>query len=276
MNIGIVGLGLIGGSLAKAIRKNTEHQVWGLDQDPTVLAKAKMVGAIDKELSPEDFISCDFLIIATYPKDVTRFLEEKGHLLNPKGLVMDCSGVKEEICLDAFLLAKKYGFTFVGGHPMAGIEFSGFDASNIKLFKNASMILTPLPDIQIAQLEFLKNLFLAIGFSHIEISTPGKHDKIIALSSQLAHIVSSAYVQSPSALEHSGFSAGSFHDMTRVAELNEILWSQLFFANRENLINEVDGLIDRLKGYSKALKDKDEEGLYRLLHQGKVRRIELK
>ncbi len=276
MNIGIVGLGLIGGSLAKSIRKNTEHCVWGLDQDPTVLAKAKMVGAIDKELMTEDFSKCDLLMIAIYPNDVLRFLRENASSFNPKGLVMDCCGVKEQICRDAFPLAKENGFTFVGGHPMAGIEFSGFDASTISLFQNASMIFTPLPDIQIAQLEWLKDLFLSIGFSHIEIATPEKHDKIIALSSQLAHVVSSAYIQSPSALNHSGFSAGSFHDMTRVAELNEVLWSELFFANRENLIGEVDGLIDRLKGYSEALKNEDEDGLYRLLHQGRIRRLELK
>lgn len=276
MNIGIVGLGLIGGSLAKAIRKNTEHSAWGLDQDPTVLAKAKMVGAIDKELLPQDFVKCDLLLIAIYPKDVIRFLRENGALLNSKGLVMDCCGVKEEICMGAYPIANEFGFTFVGGHPMAGLEFSGFDASTISLFQNASMILTPLPDIQISQLEWLKDLFLSIGFSHIELSTPGKHDKIIALSSQLAHVVSSAYIQSPSALEHSGFSAGSFHDMTRVAELNEVLWSQLFFSNRENLIYEVDGLIHRLKGYSEALKNQDEGELYRLLHQGRIRRLELK
>lgn len=276
MNIGIIGLGLIGGSLAKSIRKNTEHSVWGLDQNTTVLAKAKMVGAIDKELTPNDYIDCDLLIIAIYPKDIVPFLKENGHMINPKGLVIDCCGVKAEICSDAFQLAKEFGFTFVGGHPMAGLEFSGFDASKISLFENASMILTPLADIRITQLEWLKDLFLSIGFSHIEISTPEKHDKIIALSSQLAHVVSSAYVQSPSALEHAGFSAGSFHDMTRVAQLNETLWSQLFFSNRENLINEVDGLIDRLKGYSLALKNEDEEELYKLLHQGKIRRLELK
>lgn len=276
MNIGIVGLGLIGGSLAKAIRKNTEHSVWGLDQDPTVLAKAKMVGAIDKELRPQDFEKCDLLMIAIYPKGVLRFLRENASSFNPNGLVMDCCGVKEKICRDAFPLAKEFGFTFVGGHPMAGIEFSGFDASTISLFQKASMIFTPLPDIQIAQLEWLKDLFLSIGFSHIEISTPEKHDKIIALSSQLAHVVSSAYIQSPSAMNHAGFSAGSFHDMTRVAELNEVLWSELFFANRENLISEVDGLIDRLKGYSQALKNEDEDDLYRLLHQGRTRRLELK
>lgn len=276
MNIGIIGLGLIGGSLAKSIRKNTEHSVWGLDQNTTVLAKAKMVGAIDKELTPNDYIDCDLLIIAIYPKDIVPFLKENGHMINSKGLVIDCCGVKAEICNDAFQLAKEFGFTFVGGHPMAGLEFSGFDASKISLFENASMIFTPLADIRITQLEWLKDLFLSIGFSHIEISTPEKHDKIIALSSQLAHVVSSAYVQSPSALEHAGFSAGSFHDMTRVAQLNETLWSQLFFSNRENLINEVDGLIDRLKGYSLALKNEDEEELYKLLHQGKIRRLELK
>ncbi len=276
MKIGIVGLGLIGGSLAKSIRKNTEHSVWGLDKDPTILAKAKMLGAIDKELEPQDLAKCDLLILAIYPEDLLSFLRENGELLNCKGLVMDCCGVKEEICKGALPLAKEFGFTFVGGHPMAGLEFSGFDASTTSLFQNASMIFTPLSDIKITQLELLKNLFLSIGFSHIELSTPEKHDKIIALSSQLAHIVSSAYVQSPSALDHSGFSAGSFHDMTRVAELNETLWTQLFFANRENLIDEVDGLVDRLKAYSQALKNENKDELAGLLHQGKIRRIQLK
>lgn len=276
MKIGIVGLGLIGGSLAKSIRKNTEHSVWGLDKDPTILAKAKMLGAIDKELEPQDLAKCDLLILAIYPEDLLSFLRENGELLNCKGLVMDCCGVKQEICKGALPLAKEFGFTFVGGHPMAGLEFSGFDASTTSLFQNASMIFTPLSDIKITQLELLKNLFLSIGFSHIELSTPEKHDKIIALSSQLAHIVSSAYVQSPSALDHSGFSAGSFHDMTRVAELNETLWTQLFFANRENLIDEVDGLVDRLKAYSQALKNENKDELAGLLHQGKIRRIQLK
>lgn len=276
MKIGIVGLGLIGGSLAKSIRKNTEHSVWGLDKDPTILAKAKMLGAIDKELEPQDLAKCDLLILAIYPEDLLSFLRENGELLNCKGLVMDCCGVKQEICKGALPLAKEFGFTFVGGHPMAGLEFSGFDASTTSLFQNASMIFTPLSDIKITQLELLKNLFLSIGFSHIELSTPEKHDKIIALSSQLAHIVSSAYVQSPSALDHSGFSAGSFHDMTRVAELNETLWTQLFFANRENLIDEVDGLVDRLKAYSQALKNENKDELAGLLHQDKIRRIQLK
>ena len=275
MKIGIVGLGLIGGSLAKSIRKNTGHEVWGMDRDHVTLAKARMVGAIDREFNKEDIKELDLLILALYPKDVVSFLRDIAEEVKKDALVMDTCGIKQIICREAFPLAKEKGFVFVGGHPMAGLEFSGFDASTTSLFNNASMILVPPSDISIGNLEFLKDIFLKIGFSHVEIATFEKHDRIIALSSQLAHIVSSAYIQSPQALEHRGFSAGSFHDMTRVARLNEELWSQLFFGNRDNLTGEIDSLISRLSEYSRALKEDDRDKLYSLLSEGHMQRQKL-
>jgi prephenate dehydrogenase len=275
MKIGIVGLGLIGGSVAKSIRKNTLHQVYGIDRDVSIMAKAKMVGALDEELTSSSIGEMDLLLLAIYPNDTFPYLQEMAPKIKKEALVMDLCGVKEKICRDAFPLAQEMGFYFIGGHPMAGIEFSGFDASKESLFRNASMILVPPPRIPILKLEFLKTLFLSLGFSHIEISTPEKHDKIIALSSQLAHVVSSAYVQSPQAMQHKGYSAGSFHDMTRVAKLNEELWSQLFFSNYDNLLEEIDGLILRLSEYRNVIKQRDEEGLKRLLSLGRQRRVEL-
>ncbi len=275
MKIGIVGLGLIGGSLAKSIQKNTHHQVYGIDSDDSTMAKAKMVGAIEEMLEPSKIPDMDLILLAIYPKTTLPYLTEIAPLIKNGTLVMDLCGVKEEICGAAFPLAQEKGFHFIGGHPMAGIEFSGFDASQISLFSNASMILVPPAQIPISKLEFVKNLFLSLGFGHIEISTPEKHDRIIALSSQLAHVVSSAYVQSPQAMQHKGYSAGSFHDMTRVAKLNEELWSQLFFSNQQNLLEEIDGLIHRLTEYRDAIREKDENGLKELLSQGRKRRVEL-
>ena len=275
MRIGIVGLGLIGGSIAKSIRKNSDHEVYGMDKDPVTLAKAKMVGAIDKELKKEDIKTLDLLILALYPKVVIPFLKDISDDISVGSIVMDTCGIKTPICEEAFPIAKEKGFIFVGGHPMAGLEFSGFDVSTTSLFEKASMILVPPPDIPIGRLEGLKDLFLNIGFSHIEISTYEKHDKIIALSSQLAHIVSSAYIKSPQAPMHRGFSAGSFHDMTRVARLNEELWSQLFYGNKENLVSEIDSLISRLAEYSDALKGEDKEKMYSLLSEGHKQRERL-
>ena len=177
------------------------------------------------------------------------------------------------VCEKLFPLAEEKGFSFVGGHPMAGIEFSGFDYSKDALFKNASMILVPSKKEKIGNAEILSELFKSLGFTRIQFTTPEEHDKMIALTSQLAHIISSAYVKSPSALNHKGFSAGSFRDMTRVARLNEKLWSELFFANRENLLTEIDGLIEHLTEYKNALNDNDEEMMIELLSEGTKRKI---
>ncbi len=271
MKIGVVGLGLIGGSIAKAIKKNTKHTVLGKDINEETMKKAVLIGAIDGELNAISQV--DMLIVSLYPSATISYIEENADKIKKGAIVIDVSGVKKVVCEKLFPLAEEKGFSFVGGHPMAGIEFSGFDYSKDALFKNASMILVPSKKEKIGNAEILSELFKSLGFTRIQFTTPEEHDKMIALTSQLAHIISSAYVKSPSALNHKGFSAGSFRDMTRVARLNEKLWSELFFANRENLLTEIDGLIEHLTEYKNALNDNDEEMMIELLSEGTKRKI---
>lgn len=268
MTIGIVGLGLIGGSIAKAIKENTENTVLGFDIAESVVCKAKLMNAIDGELSKDKLGECDIVIIALYLEDTIEFVTENAAFFKKGGIVMDCCGVKRDICEAAEPIANENGFIFVGGHPMAGIEFSGFEYSKKSLFINASMIITPFPGTTIKVIESLKKLFLKIGFNNFQITTPEEHDKMIAFTSQLAHVVSSAYVKGPAAMKHKGFSAGSYKDMTRVAKLNEKMWTELFLSNRENLAFEIDSLIKRLNEYSEALKKEDKPALSTLLREG--------
>lgn len=275
MKIGIVGLGLIGGSIAKAIKQNTGDTVYGIDIQESVVYKAKLLDAIDGPLTVETLQICDMIILALYPKDTIAYLKEHGGQFKEEALVMDTCGVKETVLLDAVPIAEQYGFQFIGAHPMAGIEFSGFEYSQKFLFKNASIILTPPSGTKIEAVEQVKRFWLALGFTNVEITSPEKHDQLIAFTSQLAHVVSSAYVKSPSALEHKGFSAGSYKDMTRVAKLNADMWTELFLLNRNNLVEEIDGLIERLGHYRSAIEDGDEKALWALLQAGTERKIAL-
>lgn len=268
MKIAVIGLGLIGGSIAKAIKEQTDHTVLGADIVQSVLLRAKLTEAIDDALTEESLPECETVIIALYPEAAVRWLRENARRIAKHALVVDCCGVKKYVCDRVKDLAEEHGFVFIGGHPMAGRERSGFDFSTSEMFKKASMILTPYADTDIREIERAKKLFLSIGFGRITIRTPEEHDRIIAYTSQLAHVLSNAYIKSPTAPYHSGLSAGSFRDMTRVATLNPTMWVELFFENRDNLITEIDTLADRLTEYSRALKENDADALRRLLEDG--------
>ena len=215
------------------------------------------------------------VIIALYPKETVSFIKNKGYLLKKGAIIVDCCGVKRSVCHEIQLEALKYGICFVGGHPMAGIEFSGFEYSKGSLFKGASMILTPPEVTDDNVLNQLKSFFLSLGFGHIEVTTPEIHDSEIAYTSQLAHVVSNAYVKSPRAEMHDGFSAGSYLDLTRVAKLNPDMWTELFLENREYLAEEIQGLIMRLSLYKDALDKNERQELHRLLDEGTKRKIQL-
>jgi prephenate dehydrogenase len=273
MKIGMIGLGLIGGSIAKAIKQNTEHHVYGMDLQDSIVYKAMLLEAIDDKLTDEILKECDLVIIALYPRAAIDFINEKKDDFKKGGIVLDCCGIKEDVCDIAFPIAEEYDFIFVGGHPMAGIEFSGFEHSQKTLFKNASMILTPSSGTDINTMAKLKKLWLSLGFSHVQISSPEEHDRMIAFTSQLAHVVSSAYVKSPVAAKHKGFSAGSYKDLSRVAKLNPDMWTELFLMNQGNLVNELDLIIEHLNEYRQAIKDGDEEVLWKLLKEGTDRKI---
>lgn len=275
MKIGIVGLGLIGGSLAKALKFHTDHTVLGWNRTAEVVLKAKLLGAIDGELTDAQIADCDMLICALYPQLTVDFVLKYAPTLKKGAIVLDACGVKRVICKPLTAAAKMHGFVFYGGHPMAGLHKSGFSYTNVDMFKNASMILVPPDDADIAQLAMLKDLFLSIGFTNIQMTTAEEHDRIIAYTSQLAHIVSNAYVKSPEAQVHSGFSAGSYKDLTRVAELNADMWTELFLENDDNLLFEVEGIIANLQAYADALRNRDAETLHALLKAGSDRKQQI-
>ncbi len=268
MRAGIVGLGLIGGSFAKAYSV-AGHTVCAFDTDKTVLSFAMLSNAVQEELTDDNLKDCDIILICVYPEAALRFMEEKGPLFGEKPVVIDCCGTKRNIVDKGRELAKKYGFTYVGGHPMAGTQFSGFKYAKEDLYFGAPMVLIPEKNDDIVFLDKLTQLLSPAGFARFTVTTPETHDRVIAFTSQLAHVVSNAYVKSPSAKIHSGLSAGSYRDLTRVAWLNPEMWTQLFLDNDEYLIEEIDILMDHLREYREALKDRDRERLIKLLDDGR-------
>lgn len=269
MIIGIVGLGLIGGSLAKSIKENTAHTVLGYDIDVSVMAKAALSEAIDGTLSPETLPSCDLVLVALYPSLCVKYIQENAHLFSENAIVIDCAGVKRTVTVPLRQVSSAYAWHYVGGHPMAGRELSGFNHSTGNLFDNASMILTPFDDLPLEIRVRLKAFFLEIGFGSVRFTNPTEHDSMIAYTSQLAHIVSGAYVKNPLSQQHKGFSAGSFQDMTRVAKLNEKMWTELMLDNADLLVPSIDDLIFRLQQYREALAEGNTSSLEALLAEGR-------
>lgn len=268
MKIAVAGLGLIGGSLAKAFLNIENTTVLGYDIDNTTIMRARLEGAMIEPLTPKNIKQCDYIFIALYPEATVTFLEEFAQYISDKAVVVDCGGIKRSICEKCFAIAKKHGFCFVGGHPMAGTHNSGFKYSRASMFDKASMILVPTKDEKIEVLQSLKALLVQIGFKSVTITSAQEHDRIIAYTSQLAHVVSNAYVKSPNARVHKGFSAGSYRDLTRVAKLNPDMWTELFLENGDNLLFEIDTIIKELQKYSDAIKNNDREELHRLLDEG--------
>ncbi|MCI5948812.1 MAG: prephenate dehydrogenase [Oscillospiraceae bacterium] len=269
MNIGVVGLGLIGASLAKSIKKNTSHTVFGLDKDKSTLDFALLGNTVDCELKKDNLKLCDYVFIAVYPQGTIDFVKENKANFKSGATVIDCGGIKRDICRECFLAANDGDFSFIGGHPMAGTQFSGIKYAKDTMFHNASFVLTPKTGEAIETVSNARDLIIEIGFSRVTVMSPEEHDRRIAFTSQLAHIVSNAYVKSPAAKMRSGISAGSYKDLTRVAYLNENMWTELFMDNKDNLCFEIDNLIAELKKYSDAMKENDSDALKKLLKDGR-------
>ena len=269
MNIAIIGLGLIGGSLARTIKLHTEHTVLGCDLNQQTIQQAFLMGAIDAELTDDTLRTCDMVLVSLYPGAIVDWVKAHADCFKPGCTVIDCGGVKQSICAELVPLSRAGHWHFLGGHPMAGREHSGFRYAKDDLFDNASMILCTdgLDDPEL--LQSARDFFLDLGFRRVQFTNPKTHDEMIAYTSQLAHIVSSAYVKCPMADKHRGFSAGSFADMTRVAKLNEDMWTELFFDNREALLPVLEDLVQRVTEYRNVLRDRDIDGMRQLLKEGR-------
>lgn len=269
MKIGIVGLGLIGGSLAKSIKKNTQNSCFALDINKGTIAGAIAQEAIDGEISAENLQSCDVVIVSLHPQQTIDFILENKSNFRKGGIVIDTCGVKGEIVSAVEKTLTEENVHFLGCHPMAGREFSGFAYAVDNLFEKASFIMTPTDSTPIKVVKEISQLAYSIGFAKVVVSNVEEHDRVIAFTSQLAHVVSSAYVKSPSLLKQSGFSAGSFKDLTRVAKLNEDMWTTLFLMNREPLVYEIDCIMARLKEYRDCISNNDAQTLHDLLRDGR-------
>ncbi len=268
MTVGIVALGLIGGSFAKAYHE-AGHTVLAADTDRAVLSFALMEGTVSAELTAENAAECDLILICVYPMAAAGWLEAMAPHISPDAVVIDCCGTKQEVCSACFQIAGRHGLTYMGGHPMAGTHNSGYKYSRANMFHRAPMVLVPADFDDIRLLDRVKALLAPAGFGRFSVTTAENHDKMIAFTSQLAHLVSNAYVKSPTAKQHKGFSAGSYKDMTRVAWLNPQMWAELFMENKDNLLYEIDVLTEALDLYRQAIQDGDLEGLTALLDEGR-------
>lgn len=264
MIIGVIGMGLIGGSLCRTFKKKTEHICLGFDIDKHTLTEAVAQEAIDGVL--EDIGVCDITFVCLHPTKTIEYILENKDRFKPGSIVCDVCGIKKYITDNVD--GKLGGAHFVGCHPMAGREFSGFDYSVDDLFENASFIITKTDKTDENSIDEIAALAGELGFGRVVVTTPEVHDSTIAYTSQLAHIVSSAYVKSPTLKNESGFSAGSFRDLTRVAYLNADMWTDIFMQNRQPLIYEIDTIIKNLTNYSQVLKNADRSGLHALLKEG--------
>lgn len=274
MKVGILGLGLIGGSLARAYAI-AGHTVYAIQRNESMLSFAMLSGAVHGKLTEETIPECDLILLSIYPGGSADWMEKYSQLISKNALVIDCCGIKRQICDRCFPLAEKYGFTFVGGHPMAGSQFSGFKYSRATLFRGQPMVLVPPRFDDIELLERCKSALAPCEFGAFSVCTADEHDKMIAFTSQMPHILSNAFIKSPTALGHKGFSAGSYKDLTRVAWLNAPMWAELFMENKDNVLSELDFYIESLKSYRDAISQDDMEKLTALLEEGKRRKEEV-
>lgn len=262
MKIGIVGLGLIGGSFALATARRTEHEVYGIDIDEVTMVRAKADECIVDVLTEENLPEMDLVLLAVVPHKAVAYAKENAHRF--KGIVMDLCGIKRAVSREILPLAEQHGFRYIGGHPMAGREYGGYDNAAEEMFDHMSMILIGHDEVPKEIVDYMK----VMGFKDIIFSDDEKHDRIIAFTSQMAHVVSNNYCKSPTGPEHRGYSADSLRDLTRVAGLNPVMWSELFIDNKDYLLAEVDRLMQDIQAMATAIREEDVETLELLLAQG--------
>ena len=267
MKISVCGLGLIGASLARAY-KRAGHTVYGYDKSTSTAEYAIKNGICDALFTEDNIPECDALLLAICPDAAISFLKDNAKSIPAGSTVIDMCGTKRKICNVGFSLAREHGFLFVGGHPMAGTENSGIKFSREDLFDGASMVLVLEGDA--TEKENITAILSPVGFGRFTFCSPEEHDKMIAYTSQLAHVVSNAYVKSPTAKMHHGYSAGSYKDLTRVAKLNENMWTELFLQNGDYLSAEIDYIINSLEKYKIAIESKDAQALNALLREGRI------
>ena len=268
MIVGIVGLGLIAGSMAKAYAA-ANHTVLADNRNKTILDFAMLEGVVDAPLDENNIKACDLVLVGLPPEASIGWIRDHASQFAKHTMVMDLCGTKRVVCEACFPLAEQYGFTFVGGHPMAGTQFAGYKNAFATMFVGAPMVLVPPAGHDMDLLDRCSQLLAPAGFGTLSVTTAEDHDKMIAFTSQMCHAISSAYIKSPTARAHRGFSAGSYKDLTRVARLNADMWSELMLENRDSMLFEMNTFLTNLTAYRDAIEANDREALRRLLQEGR-------
>jgi len=268
--VAVIGLGIMGGSIAKALKKSNKYYVVGYNKPEEINDKALKDGAVDEIWDGTTPLDTDITLLAVNPRVTFELLETLPSLLKKGSILTDICGVKGEVVSLGEEVCKRAGIRFVGGHPMAGRERSGYDYSTEDLFFNRSYILTETQNTDKEAINELSQMALDIGCAGVTITSPAHHDKMIAYTSQIPHILAGAYMNSPTSATHNGYSAGSYHDVSRVASVDENLWTQLFLANKENLLYEIDILIRNLQDYKDAVACMDGSRLSGIIKTGRI------
>ncbi|GMO19152.1 MAG: prephenate dehydrogenase [Spirochaetaceae bacterium] len=278
--IGIAGLGLMGGSFAKALAllpaELRPKRILALDTNAKILEKAQDSGEIDEGFTPENAANmlsqCDFVILCLYPKASIEFLRKRRADFKCNSIVTDISGVKSAL-MRALPSILRDDVDFICGHPMAGSEKEGFSYADASIFKGRNYILMPLPSNKPENLTFFKELVLKLGFARITEATFHAHDHKVAFTSQLCHVIASALVDSAEDTEITAFGGGSYEDLTRIAMINAPLWTELFLANKSELIAHIDAFevsLDKIKSY---IQTEDSRSLKAALQSVREKRI---
>jgi len=277
MKITIVGLGVIGGSFALALKDLQEHEVYGIDNNEETLRKAEASGMIKEgSVTGEEFIGeSDLIIIGLYPSLVLDFLRKHRDNFKKGAIITDVTGIKETFIKEALEIIPDY-VDFVFGHPMAGREKKGIDFASKEVFKGANYLITPQSKNKPENIELIENLVKQIGFNRIRKITPKEHDNIISFTSQLPHAIAVALINSDSQEFDTGaFIGDSYRDLTRIANINEELWSELFLGNKENLLRKIEDFEKQLDLIKDALRTGDRETLTTLFKESGRRREKL-
>ena len=277
MKIVIVGLGVIGGSFAMALNEAGYKDVFGIDTNPETIKKAEELGIIKKG-SPngEDFLKeADLVIISIYPKIVKTFVENNKDNFKDGAIITDATGIKG-MFINEIIKILPENVDFVFGHPMAGREKRGIDFASSKVFKGANYIITPIERNKEENIKLIENLAYEIGFKRVRRITPEFHDEMIGFTSQLPHAMAVALINSDEEGRDTGsFIGDSYRDLTRIANINEDLWSELFLGNKENLLKAINNFELQLDLIKKAVYDNDKEALKQYFIKSTKRREKL-
>ena len=277
MKIVIVGLGVIGGSFAMALNEAGYKQVFGIDTNKETIKKAEELGIIKKG-SPkgEEFLKeADLVIISIYPKLVENFVESNKDNFKDGAIITDATGIKG-MFLNEITKILPENVDFVFGHPMAGREKRGIDFASSKVFKGANYIITPIERNKEENIKVIEDLAYEIGFKRVRRITPEFHDEMIGFTSQLPHAMAVALINSDEEGRDTGsFIGDSYRDLTRIANINEDLWSELFLGNKDNLLKAINNFELQLDLIKKAIYDNDKEALKEYFIKSTKRREKL-